>query len=384
MKTQKLDWQIKDLIDNSNKIEYPEFQREPTVWKLDKKQRLIDSICRDFDISSIYFYKKEGGGYDCIDGKQRINAIMSYIGLNDADTEDNMFHLQIENEIFDDPEEFVSALHNKRYDRLEKKWKERIGNYRLNIVLIEGVEFELELNLLFLRLQIASILNAGEKLHAMSGEMRDWIFRKLYKHPYFGSISVPKRRYAREQVATQIVLNIFSLRDEESYHRCRYVDMQNFFKTYNELNRSDKELTKVIIDTLTQIVNKFGDTLSYVNNRAIAVSLFLFVDFLNKSIKKEKLDNEMSEFKDFFVLFLKTLRWQIPKGIDIHRAYRDLLKFQSSVTQAAVEKTAIEKRHDMWRDYFDHYKKKKDIIGDSEYKKDTKRDPNKERDEVEL
>ena len=70
-------WTIKQLREYIDVIEFPEFQREPTVWKLDKKQLLIDSILRDFDISSIYIYEKENGGFDCIDGRQRINAIFS-------------------------------------------------------------------------------------------------------------------------------------------------------------------------------------------------------------------------------------------------------------------------------------------------------------------
>src|SRR3972149_3849177 len=102
MKTTHIYWTINELVKNTGKLDFPEFQREPTVWKLEKKQRLIDSILRDFDISSIYLYKKENGGYDCIDGRQRINAIWSFLGINGADEEHNGFNLKIENEIYND------------------------------------------------------------------------------------------------------------------------------------------------------------------------------------------------------------------------------------------------------------------------------------------
>ena len=49
----KEDWTIDQLVKNANIIDFPEFQREPSIWRLDKKQRLIDSILRGFDISSI-------------------------------------------------------------------------------------------------------------------------------------------------------------------------------------------------------------------------------------------------------------------------------------------------------------------------------------------
>ena len=67
-------WTIEELRDKRHLVEFPEYQREPTVWSLEKKRRLIDSILRGFDIASIYFFKKEDGTYDCIDGRQRISA----------------------------------------------------------------------------------------------------------------------------------------------------------------------------------------------------------------------------------------------------------------------------------------------------------------------
>ena len=53
-------WTIKVLLDIYTKgsIDFPEYQREPNVWNLYKKQRLIDSILRGFDIAPIYVFKK--------------------------------------------------------------------------------------------------------------------------------------------------------------------------------------------------------------------------------------------------------------------------------------------------------------------------------------
>jgi hypothetical protein len=227
MKTYHEPWSIRKLTENLDKIEFPEFQREPTVWNLEKKQLLIDSILREFDISSIYFYKKNKESYDCIDGRQRINAISSYLGLNGEDLFDNKFHLKIFNEIYDDRSKFKDA-NQRRFENLEPKWKEKILNYKLNIVVIEDIEKEEELNLLFLRLQIATILNAGEKLHAMLGEMHDKVFYDISQHEFFNKMSIPSRRYYKEIVASQIAINVFSKKYEESFHRARYIDLQDF------------------------------------------------------------------------------------------------------------------------------------------------------------
>jgi hypothetical protein len=379
MKTRHVYWTIEKLRKSINSIEYPEFQREPTVWDLEKKQRLIDSILRDFDISSMYFYRKGNGGYDCIDGRQRINAIFSFLGINDADEADNGFHLKIENEIYND-KGYFNEVDKMRFSSFNPTWKKRFFEYNLNIVEIIDVDHDEELNLLFLRLQIASVLNAGEKLNAMTGDMRNWIFYSVVKQDFFKKIKIPQRRFAREQVAAQIALNAFSKRDNGSFQRSRYNDLQEFFKRYSKFSADDKKLTKEIENIFQIIVKYFGDRLKHVNNRAIAVSIYLFVSEMIESGK----ENEIKEFVEFFIKFLKTLKWQIPKGVEMDEAYYDLLKFQTNITQAAGEKTSIQKRHDFLNEYFYIYKEKGVIKGDKEYKQKTKKDPNSGRDSIKL
>jgi hypothetical protein len=380
MRTQHEYWTIEKLSKNFNNIEFPEFQREPTIWDLEKKQKLIDSILRDFDISSLYFSRKENGGYDCIDGRKRINAIFSFLGINGKDEEDNGFHLKIENEIYDDGGYF-NKVDKKRFSSFDSEWKRRFMDYRLNIVAILEAEHDEELNLLFLRLQIASILNAGEKLNAMTGDMRNWIFYTVVKHDFFNKIEIRKRRYAKEQVAAQIALNAFSKRNNGDFQRSRYIDLQDFFKRYSSFSTTDKKLTKEIENNFGVIVKYFGDKLKYVNNRAIAVSVYLFVSELIEQGKEK----EIKVFVEFFIKFLRTLKWQIPKGIEMDKAYYDLLKFQTNITQAAGEKTAIQKRHDFLNEYFYFYKKEEGLIkGDKEYKQETRKDPNIERGNVKL
>ncbi len=378
MKTHHENWTIEKLTEHLNRIEFPEFQREPSVWKLDKKQRLIDSILRDFDISSIYFFKKSKGSYDCIDGRQRINAISSYLGLNGEDDYDNGFHLKTENEIYSDDNRFVE-VDQKRFSKLTPSWKNTILDFKLNIVIIDEVDNDEELNLLFLRLQIASVLNAGEKLHAMTGSIHDIIFFEISKHLFFQNIRIPKRRYALEQIASQITINVFSKQKEDSFHRARYFDLQDFYKEYVTLSKEDEKIVKSMNNNLDLICKYFGTKLNIISNRAIAVSVFLFCRELIGNKQQEKI----SLFREFLELFLKTVRWQIKKGVQMDEEYYDLLKFQTNITQAAAEKTAIEKRHNFLNDYFYHYSSKKEIKGDAIYKK-KKGSPDAERKSIKL
>jgi hypothetical protein len=380
MKTIHKYWKISELVENIGKIEFPEFQREPTVWKLVKKQSLIDSILRGFDISSIYFHRKESGGYDCIDGRQRLNAILSFLGINGSDEDHNGFNLKIENEIYND-EGLFNDIDSHRYERIkDTPWGQQIRDYKLNIVEISEVDNDEELNLLFLRLQIAAVLNAGEKLHAMTGDMRDAIFYDIKEHTFFDKINIPPRRYAKEQVAAQIVLNEFSRRDNGTFHRSRYIDLQEFFKAHGKFTPKDKRTILKIKSNLDKTVECFQQRLKHLNNRAISVSVYLFVSQLIEEGKQDEID----QFVDFLEMFLRTLKWQLPQGVRMNPAYYDLVRFQTNITQAAGERSAIERRRDFLGSYFYHYKGNNAIKGDEEYRKNTGIDPEMQRRQVRL
>lgn len=375
MKKTNESWTIEELKNKSVSIGYPEYQREPTVWGLAKKQRLIDSILRGIDISSLYLFKNGENSYDCVDGRQRINAILSFMGENDADEMDNEFHLTIVNEIYEDHNDLKRA-NNLRYKNLLNEFKERLLKYRVSVVIIEEVEDELELNLFFLRLQLGQILNSGEKLHAMSGDMRETIFKKLGVHPMFNSIRIPYRRFAREQVAAQIALNYFSLMDNEGFHKSKYVDLQQFLKEKSSMNKEDEMRVKGIITILDKIRDFFGKKLTMISNRATAVSVFLYV----RKLVEEKRENELEEFVEFFTKLVRTLRWQIPKGVSMDPPYHYIVvNFQNYIIQGADEKRSIEKRNEFIDLQFDFYKENSAIRGDSEYQKLTGENPDSER-----
>ena len=84
---------IRDLQSSFVDIEFPEYQREPDVWSREQKQRLMDSILRRFDIASVYFYRREDGTLECIDGRQRLNAIMSFLARNPADEREQWVYI---------------------------------------------------------------------------------------------------------------------------------------------------------------------------------------------------------------------------------------------------------------------------------------------------
>jgi hypothetical protein len=54
------------------------YQRK-LVWTLDEKQKLVDSILREFPIPLVLLAKRQDGKYDIIDGLQRLHTVFSFI-----------------------------------------------------------------------------------------------------------------------------------------------------------------------------------------------------------------------------------------------------------------------------------------------------------------
>ena len=196
MKKDSKFWKIDELRNKFVTIDFPEYQRESNIWSLADKRRLIDSILRRFDIASLYFYRNETE-LICIDGRQRINAIMSFLDANPEDPSNNGFRLRVSNEIEDDEGNWFKELDGftwKEIKTASEKGKatataahDQILGYELTVVLLSEATKPSEFNLQFTRLNLGTLINAGERLHAMVGEMRDLCFNsdKLGKHSFF-------------------------------------------------------------------------------------------------------------------------------------------------------------------------------------------------------
>jgi hypothetical protein len=60
----------------------PGFQRQ-SVWTERDRAKLIDSILRNYPLPAVFLYRREDDGqiiYDVIDGKQRIESILMFMG----------------------------------------------------------------------------------------------------------------------------------------------------------------------------------------------------------------------------------------------------------------------------------------------------------------
>ena len=338
-------------------------------------------MLRQFDISSFYLYKDEDGSMDCVDGRQRIGAIMSFLGENRND-DDNGFEFRILNEIYKDKAPPYSSLEKNGFkalkalapkNQLARKLVESFENYELTIVQLSGSHEAHEFNLQFARLNVGTIINSGEKLHAMVGAIRDTCFKRIGTHAFLESTNMTTRRFSKEQTAAQILAQVFSFESSGEFARTRHFDIQRFFKEHTTLTADQEkwiQKTKRLMDLLRPAF-KMSDSLK---SRALVVSTVLFA--YEMSIKTEE---EASAFAEFINEFVRRLKWQVKKGFKMDNEYQDLITFQRHLTQGSAEKSAVNARADMLKKEFSHWKESGSIRGDKEYMKHNKgKDPRKE------
>ena len=383
MEKKIIDKSIADLNKEYLQINFPEYQREPNVWSRKAKQMLIDSIARKFDISSLYFYENNDGSRDCIDGRQRIGTIMSFLGEYPEDN-DNKFEFKIINEIYEENDTNFDELESLNFSAIKtksnegceiaKKFIDDFNNYKLTIVLLSDSQDSKEFNLQFTRLNLGTIINAGEKLHAMVGEIRDVCFTDIGRHDFLKSTNVPTRRYARETLAAQVLAQLFSLELlDHDFVRTRHFDLQRFFKQYAVLDDEKKALVDKTRQLMDLLYPAFKDS-KILTSRAFVVSTVLLAYKSSISTKQEAL-----ELAAFIELFMRRLKWQVSKGIDVDREYIKLLDFQKYITQASSEKPSVKNRAKILKDAFVFWKlSDHKLTWDIEYERNSGKSPEEE------
>lgn len=364
-------WSIETLCETYPQIEFPGYQREQNLWSLTEKQRLIDSIVRRFDIASLYLYQYEDGVIDCVDGRQRIGTIMAFLGQNPSDTYPK-FRFKHWNEIYEDVPPFqslegltfeeIKGRKDSRQDETAKDFVDGLLDYPLTVVMLSDSKETEEFNLQFTRLNLGTIINSGEKLHAMVGDLRNACFENIGLHRFLEGTNIPTRRFARQQVAAQILAQMLSIRTSGAFTRTRHIDLQRMFKQNSTFTESQQEL----VDELARLLDLLKVPFSGINalrNRAITVSTVLLAwkSGINGSV-------EASQLAEFVEEFTYRLKWQIKKGLQIDEEYHYLTGFQRNITQASAESSSVEARAKMLEEEFDRWRQSEELRGDAEWK----------------
>ena len=193
MKTGSSQLPIYSIRQRKNTIDpKPAYQRG-SVWSLERKQLLIDSLLRGYDIPKIYLrILPTGGAFEAevVDGQQRLRSIWEFL--------ENSYPLGKDSVGFDGMED----LDGKYFDDLTSDQKDMILSFSLTIADIRDAS-DIEVRELFLRLQEGASLTPPEKRNAMIGQMRDFI-ADISQLPIFLKTTTRNDRFQHADYASHI------------------------------------------------------------------------------------------------------------------------------------------------------------------------------------
>jgi hypothetical protein len=138
----------------------PDFQRGE-IWDRTRRQRLIDTILREWYVPAVHIVQDEDGSEVVLDGQQRLAAIRDFF--------DDQFQVNGRIEPYSDA---IVELHGKKFSQLPESVSRSVRRFILQVVTLTDFEPQ-EPNELFFRLNQSYNLTPPEKRNALHGRARD-------------------------------------------------------------------------------------------------------------------------------------------------------------------------------------------------------------------
>jgi hypothetical protein len=253
-----------------------EFQRGE-VWDKPRKQKLIDSILRGYNINTIFFRQLPDGKFECLDGQQRLKTIQEF--LNDK------FPIN--------PKFTPEFKHEAKFNELPETLKNKIRSYAIYVITFYTNKDD-ETCKIFLRLQEGLPLNAPEKLNAMMGSLRDLVV-DLARHPFMKNIGIDDYRFAHRYIIAQAFL--LTLRNQITDVKFRY--LEEMYATYKTANPPES-VVSAITKTLNLLEREFGIDAQTIHYNADFLTLFSLTKHLAEAYV---VSNPALDLKGFFIDF---------------------------------------------------------------------------------
>lgn len=331
-----------------------DYQREK-IWTTKQQQLLLDSILRDIDIPKIYIVKVEKNkqfDYECIDGKQRMTALLRFFKPEPSEE----YPLKVRH--------YEKEYTYNEFKRMHPTDAKKIEDYELSFTVYEPLDDEY-VREIFRRLQLGIRLNSGELLKTRTGTIRDFVYKEIGNNgPFFRITNLSEKRFSRPFTLSQICVNSFEkAKPNGEFARARLQDIEEFFEENHDLDKDDENLVR-IRKVLKEMDKFFKEKASIISSRAVAVTAYLFVEEL--FVKKKM--NLISNFSKFYFDLLNEIKHNTELLSNYEKPINSTImeEFQKYVLQASVEGYSIQRRHDFLKKAFDYYlnsKTKEKIIG---------------------
>ena len=297
--TEKVTWTIQSFVklhDEGKLVINTEYQRSE-VWKRPKKQLLMDSILKDYDIGSIIL-RQQKDKWEILDGQQRLKAVFDFT--------DGQFPLSKE----------TAKFGGKLWKELDPsvQWGQFM-NRQVYCTKIYSVDDETTSEI-FLRVQEGMPLNSAEKLNAMRGKLRNEIY-EISQHPFFIQTRIKEYRFAYRYLCAQIALQ--EMDNGVSNHEFKQAKLRNLKKMYKSYKDSlPPKLFDRMLKTFKFLQKTLGSNAQIIRKKSDFVTLYLIASYI---LQKFAIKGKEHKFRDFIVDFLQKVETVTPEDTEGYYTY---------------------------------------------------------------
>ena len=344
MKIVQLNWNVDSISKDYRRQEInlrPPYQRKHEgVWNIKKKQLLLDSLLREYDVPKIYLREVESDSsfkYEVVDGQQRIRAIWEFI--------DGKYELGEPSTDLPPP---LGDLSGKYYSDLDSETKDRFGAFPLSVFEIQKSDEE-EIRELFQRLQEGTSLNPAEKRNAMMGDMRDYVAKiagsdeQSEPHSVLPLTGISSNRLQWDD----LVALVTCIEIEGGPTDIKAVDLRRMYRENQDFKASSGPGVRVTkrLNFMTRVLKEQPPEMDI---KWGFVDLYLLVSRLNDEYD---IRSRASDVADFFVTFEQERRAVQDESVLAESTdpwNKDLFDYIQNFKLGGGKRAAVEKRHDVY------------------------------------
>lgn len=203
LKGTRANWTIKTLVKEIEKenVTFDNAVQRTLVWKKEQKALLIDSILRGYPIPQMYANRDtETGIFDMLDGKQRSNAIASFI-QDEFELTENIDPVENENGV-------EIPLAERKFSDLPEDLQDRIFDYTVDIIVYDNLTDD-EIAELFMRINNGKPLSAIELTRVKAKSLK--IIQNIGTHEIFNHALTAKAlaKYGQEDIVMKSYCVLF-------------------------------------------------------------------------------------------------------------------------------------------------------------------------------
>lgn len=338
--------QISKMVGN-NTIRLNNIIQRSYVWEQQRKSELIHSMIEGYPIPPFYARRVDGKVYDFLDGKQRINAIKSYI-----DGEYCLVGLPEIELVRDDGTVEMVNVEGMYIDDLPEEFRDAVKEYYFTIYYFENITPD-QIRIMFRKLNNGKPLSTKDRNIANCNDIV--AVSNIGEHEFFKHVITGKGFENRKQIplVMKMYMMLFDMIDNVSF------ESKPFNQAIRDINILDtqKKIIVSVLDRYMEIYNAVNENEEKKIAKFICkkmgteVHMISLVPFIKKSIDEGVSVDMMAGFmKPIFCRFVGEDGKVEGEYYPVSKVYNDACTNGSAKNVNVIRRNEeIEK---VWKEYF--------------------------------